>query len=284
VSCAGSLLWRLLERFEDLFRGLGLDEWLGVLVLACDPFANVGFERLNAVMVRALEQDGGNVGKESLDLVDPRRVRRRGVQVEPGVRLEPLDDAGGLVGTVVIAGQMNLQSIGDLGSDRSEKFLELDGPESAVNRRDDSAVGGFERGQQDRRSGAHIVMGAFLWNAWHHWERWLGARQRLHLGLLVHTVDNGRLGRVQIQTDDVADLLHELRIGGGLESVLAVRFQLERLQESPDRRPRQARAVRHLRPRPTRCVLRRRLQRRRSVHPISHQLAIQTFTAAEDNP
>ena len=34
----------------------------------------------------------------------------------------------------------------------------------------------------------------------------------LDLGLLVHAVDNSRLGRVQMQVDDVADLLHELRM------------------------------------------------------------------------
>jgi len=84
-------------------------------------------------VVRALQQVGGDVGKESFDLVDPGRVRRGEVHVEPGVRFKPLDDAGGLVGAVVIADQMNLQSIGDFGVDLGEKFLELDGPVSAVN-------------------------------------------------------------------------------------------------------------------------------------------------------
>lgn len=46
--------------------------------------------------------------------------------------------------------------------------------------------------------------------------------ESLDLGLLVHAVDNSRLGRVQMQVDDVADLLHELRMGGELEPVLPV--------------------------------------------------------------
>ena len=54
-----------------MFRGLGPDEWFRVLVPAFHPCADVGFECLDAAVVEALEQIGGDVGKEPLDLVDP---------------------------------------------------------------------------------------------------------------------------------------------------------------------------------------------------------------------
>ena len=71
-------------------------------------------------------------------------------------------------------------------------------------------------------------MGALLRSARHHRKRRLRPRQRLHLRLLIHTIDNGRLGRVHLQADDVVTLLHELWIVGERGPVLAVRLQLER--------------------------------------------------------
>ncbi len=131
-----------------------------------------------------------------------------------------------------------------------------------MDRGDHGAVGGVERGEQAGRAVAHIIVGAFLGHARHHRECRLRPGQRLHLRLLVHAVDDGRLGRVQIQADDVVDLLHELRVGGELEPVLPVWFQLERSPDPSDRGLRQATAFGHLRPRPMGRILRCRLQRR----------------------
>ena len=63
----------------------------------------------------------------------------------------------------------------------------------------------------------------------------LGSGESPDLGLLVHTVDNSRHGRVQMQDDDVVDLLHKLRIGGELEPVLPAWLQLECLPDPSDR-------------------------------------------------
>ena len=68
------------------------------------------------------------------------------MHVEPGMGFEPFENAGGLVGAVVIADQMNLQLVGDFRIDLVQEFLELDGPVPAVNAGDDGAVGGIERG------------------------------------------------------------------------------------------------------------------------------------------
>ena len=73
-----------------------------------------------------MEKISGDVGKESFDLVDPRRVGRCEVQVEPGVRLEPLGDRRGLVGAVVVAGQMNLKFVRNFDVNLGQELLELD--------------------------------------------------------------------------------------------------------------------------------------------------------------
>ena len=57
---------------------------------------------MNAAVVAAVEQIGGDVGEEPFDLVDPGGVCRGEVQVESGVPFTPFGDAGGLMGGVVL--------------------------------------------------------------------------------------------------------------------------------------------------------------------------------------
>src|ERR1035438_4977835 len=45
---------------------------------------------------------------------------------------------------------------------------------------------------------------------------------------LIHAQDQGMLGRVHVQADDVADLVDELRVRGQLPGLLQVRLQPER--------------------------------------------------------
>ena len=59
------------EGVEDVFGGLGRDEWLRVLVPRCDPFPEVFLKRLHAAVVRVLQQIAGEFGEEPLDLVGP---------------------------------------------------------------------------------------------------------------------------------------------------------------------------------------------------------------------
>jgi len=49
--------------------------------------------------------------------------------------------------------------------------------------------------------------------------------QGLDLGLLVHTQHKRLFRRIQIQPDDVAHLVDELRIGADLERIDQVRFE-----------------------------------------------------------
>jgi putative transposase len=126
------------------------------------------------------------------------------------------------------------------------------------------------------------------------------SEQRLHLALLIHRQHDRHLGRVQIQADDVVDLVHEQRVVGELERVRAVRLEIKRPPDPPDRRRRQPRPLGHLRARPVRRVLRcglqgrhddvldlfhadrRRPARPRVIHePIQPQLAKPTTPLAD---
>ena len=73
------------------------------------------------------------------------------------------------------------------------------------------------------------------------------------------------VGRRQIEPDDVADLVHEVRITGELEGLAAMRLQAERTPDAPDRRVRQSGLLRHRAQRPVGGVGRGGAQR-----PLDH--------------
>lgn len=63
----------------------------------------------------------------------------------------------------------------------------------------------------------------------------LRAVKGLDLRLSIDAEHQRLLRRVQVQAADVADLLHELRVGGQLEGLLSVRFEAERPPDPRDR-------------------------------------------------
>ena len=99
---------------------------------------------------------------------------------------------------------------------------------------DDLPGGDFQGREQGGGPVTNVVMGLAGRDARPHRQEWSRAIQRLDLALLVHRQHDGAGGRTEIQPDNVADLLHELRVGRQLERVEAVRLQPERL---PDLHP-----------------------------------------------
>jgi hypothetical protein len=83
----------------------------------------------------------------------------------------------------------------------------------------DPAGDHLQGGEQGRGAVPEVVVGAPLDLTPRHRPEWLGACQRLDLGLLVHA-NHDRVGRrVQVQPDHVADPGLQLRIGGELEGL-----------------------------------------------------------------
>jgi hypothetical protein len=61
-----------------------------------------------------------------------------------------------------------------------------------------------------------------------HWPAGLGAVERLDLALFIDREDDGMSGRIDIETDDVAQLVDEVRVGGEFELFHPVRLQAVR--------------------------------------------------------
>jgi hypothetical protein len=79
------------------------------------------------------------------------------------------------------------------------------------------AGGHLQGGKQGGGAVPEVVVGAPRWPAGSHRAGWLGALQRLDLGLLVHAQHDRVCRRVKVQPDHVADLGLQLRVGGELE-------------------------------------------------------------------
>src|SRR5215211_3337991 len=83
-----------------------------MLVPGRNPCADVGLQRLHALVHPPPEQLVGQESKPPLHLVDPRRPGRGEVQVEPRMPPEPGRDRRGLVGAVVVTDHLNIQPSG----------------------------------------------------------------------------------------------------------------------------------------------------------------------------
>jgi hypothetical protein len=77
--------------------------------------------------------------------------------------------------------------------------------------------GDLQRREQGGRAVAEVVVSVPLDPSWRRWPDWLGAFQRLDLGLLIHTQHDRMRRRVEIQPDHIPDLGLQLLVGGELE-------------------------------------------------------------------
>src|SRR6185312_3928913 len=88
--------------------------------------------------------------------------------------------------------------------------------------------------EQCRRAMTLVVVGHRPGAALLHWQAGLGAVERLDLALFIDREDDGMGGRINIETDDVAQLVDEARVGGEFELFHPVRLQAVRAPDSLD--------------------------------------------------
>ena len=110
---------------------------------------------------------------------------------------------------------------------------------------DDRAGGGVEGGEQGGRAVALVIVAAPLRLARPHGQHRLGAVERLDLALLVDAEHQRAVRRVEIEADDVAHLVDELRVARQLEALDPVRLQAEGAPDTVHRRRGDARRPGH---------------------------------------
>ena len=141
------------------------------------------------------------------------------------VTFEPSSNIGMLMGGVVVDDGVDGLSHGNLFLDDIEETDELLMTMALHVAADHRAVEDVHRGEQRRRAVALVVVrhgpGAALLQR----QSGLGAIERLDLALFVDRQHDGVCGRIDIEPDDVAQLVDEVRIVGQLELPITVRLQ-----------------------------------------------------------
>ena len=112
--CLGGALAEASDAGEDVVCGLGPQEWLGLEVSDLDEPADVFFELSRAEVRSALDHLLGEVSEPALDLVEPRAIGRREVEVEPRMPGKPALDSRCLVRRVVIHHDVDVERLRDL--------------------------------------------------------------------------------------------------------------------------------------------------------------------------
>src|SRR6202158_5120871 len=149
----------------------------------------------------ALETLVGELGKETLDSVEPGSGCRGEVEDKPPMFFEPLHDVGMLVGGIVVDDDVDRLFLGYSCLDDVQKPDELLMAMALHALADNLALKDIERREQGGDTMALVVMchgsGAPLL----HRQPRLGAIEGLNLALLTARQDNGVVGRIDVEAD-----------------------------------------------------------------------------------
>src|SRR5579859_2415286 len=227
VSWARGSYAKAADAFEDLVRGLDPDEGLGALVVDRQVETDCLLELRNAAVGHTADLLFREQRKPALDLVDPGAVGRGVVDVKAWVAPQPGLDQRCLVGAVVVEHEVDIELVRHLLVDPVQETLELDRAVLPVRLPDHLAGSDVKSGEQRCDSVPAVVMGPPLGQPRCHRQDGLGPVQGLDLGLLVHAEHESGFGRFQVKTNDVANLLNELRVIGELEVLHPMRLKPE---------------------------------------------------------
>ena len=220
-----------------------------------DEGANICFQLRRRGMDAATNLLPGEFGKPTLDLIDPRSRCWREVDMIVRSARQPGFDHSRFVSGVIVHDDMDVEALGNARVDLLQEIKKLGGAMAFVAFADHKAGRDVEGREQRRCAVADVRVSSAFRDARHHGQDWLLAIKGLYLAFLVNAQHQRPIGRRQIKTDDVADLVDEQRVIGKLERLRAMRLQAESVPNPPDRRMRKPGFCRHRADRPVRGIL-----------------------------
>lgn len=173
-----------------------------------------------------------NFTEPALHHVEPGTGRGSKVQVKTRMPLHPGFDAGVLVGPVVVDNQMQVQMGRGVGIDPLEEPDKLLMPVPRHTISDDLAIEHAQGRKERGRAIALVVVGLPSWDAGPQRQQGLRPVEGLDLALLVDAQDQSFVGRIQIQADHIAQLLHELLVPAEFERLDQMRFEVVMLPDA----------------------------------------------------
>lgn len=169
--------------------------------------------------------------------VEPRRTRRREVEMPVRVLGEPRPDRLGLVRRTVVQHHVDRPVIlprAHAAVDEPQEGEEFLGAVPLGASSDDFPALQLERRVEVGRSVADVVVRVPLHLAGAQLQQRLGVVEGLYLGLLVDGQHDGPFRRVHVQADDVDDLLREIRVGTEVERRKQVRPEVRLRPDAGD--------------------------------------------------
>ena len=185
-------------------------------------------------------------------------------KVQRGWRAIHCRTVGMLVGGVIVEDGVDGFAGRNLALDRVEETDELLVAMALHVAADHGSVEDVHGGEQGGRSVPLVIMGHRSSTALLHRQPGLGAVERLDLAFFVDGQDHGVRRRIDVETDDVAQLVDEFRVLGELELANAVGLQPMRAPDALDRTDADARGLGHRGARPMCDLARRRFHRERN--------------------
>ena len=187
----------------------------GVLLDGCNQF---GDAQEGATSDALLSQ----LAEPSLDEIQPGGTGGDKVQLEPGMPGQPLLDLGLLVGPIVVNDEMEVQVFGKVPVQPSKKAQEFLVSVPGHTLTDHPSIQQVQRCEQGSSSKPLVVVGHGPTAPLLHGQAGLCALEGLDLAFLVHTQDQGLVGRIEVQPHHIGEFLGESLVLGEFEPLYPV--------------------------------------------------------------
>jgi len=248
------------------------EERLGFAIVLVEEAIDSGLKVCDRAEHAALQPPLGELGEEAFNGVEPRARGWREVESKAFVPVQPLAHFGMLVGGVIVEDHMHDLAGLDLGLDGVQEADKLLMPVALHVAADHRAVEHIERGEQRRGSVSFVVVSHGSSAPPFQRRTGLGSVQRLNLALLIDRQYDGVRWRIDVESDDIAELLDEVGVVGELELADAMRLKAVCAPNTLNRTHRDANGLGHHCAGPMRRLNGRVLESQ-SNDPFGHILA-----------
>ncbi len=170
--------------------------------------------------------------KPDFDLIEPRGVRWRVVDMEARVQCEPAFDRRMLVCGIVVHNQMKVECGWNAQLDLFEEAEILLMTVALLARSNDFTASNVESGEKGCCSMSLVVMGNTFDVTQSHGKHGLSAIKGLDLALLINAQDHRFVRGMKVKANNITHFLDEERVSGELKMALAVWLKPKGLPDS----------------------------------------------------
>ena len=245
---------------EDLINLLHPDKGFRLLIME----SNIFFDRFDQIRdageCPSSDPFPGQFSKPAFDHVQPRRTRRREMEMKTRVFSQPLFDDRVGMRSIIIQDQMKITAAGSRPIDHLKELQELLVAMARIAGSDNRTIQHVQGGKKTSRSVPFVVMRHRSTASLFHRQSRLSSIRGLNLRFFVDAQNQGFIRGIQIESDHIGQFFNEVFVLRQLERFNAMRLQSVSLPDTGHRSMADSNRLGH-RPRtPMGCVGRMSLQ------------------------